>query len=128
MSRTKVGFTALILALLAHSIEEYAGKLWESFPPAGFVTGLVSSDRKLGFVVISSALIAFGFWCALFPVRQEWRSARAVVGTWALLLALNGLGHLAWTVWRGGYTPGVLTAPLLVAIAVYTVSVEPTSR
>ena len=44
MSRITVGFGALVAAQLAHSIEEYRGRLWESFPPAAFVSSLVSSN------------------------------------------------------------------------------------
>lgn len=119
MSRIKVAFGTLIVAQAAHSIEEYTGRLWESFPPARVVTGMVSSDRELGFVIINSALVAFGLWCALYPVRRAWPSAKWVVGLWVVLETINGVGHLAWTLRQGAYTPGVLTAPILVAVAVY---------
>jgi hypothetical protein len=119
MSRIQVAFSTLIATQAAHSIEEYTGRLWESFPPARVVTGLVSSDRELGFVVINTALIAVGLLCALFPVRQEWPSGHRLVGFWVGLETINGVGHLAWTLRQGGYTPGVLTAPILIAVAVY---------
>lgn len=119
MSGIKGAFSALIVVQAAHSIEEYGGRLWESFPPARVVTGLVSSDHELGFIIINSALVAFGLWCALFPVRRQWPSARSVTGSWVVVETINGLGHLAWTLRQGGYTPGVLTAPILVAVALY---------
>lgn len=115
----KVAFGALVLAQLAHSIEEYVGRLWESFPPARFLTGLVSSDREVGFVVMNIALVAFGLWCLSFPVRHEWRSASGFVWFWIVVEIINGISHPAWTVLQGGYTPGVLTAPILLAIALY---------
>ena len=46
MSRLQLTFGALILVQAAHSIEEYVGRLWESFPPTRFVTGLVSSNPE----------------------------------------------------------------------------------
>ena len=55
MSRFQLTFGALVLAQAAHSIEEYIGHLWKSFPPARFVTGLVSSNLERGFVVINLA-------------------------------------------------------------------------
>ena len=119
MSRIKVAFSALIFTQLAHSIEEYVGRLWESFPPARFLTGMISSDRELGFVVINSALVAFGLWCLLFPVRKEWPSAAGFIWFWIVLETINGVGHPAWTLRQGGYTPGVLTAPLLLVISLY---------
>ena len=119
MSRIKVAFGALIVAQIAHSAEEYVGRLWESFPPARFLTGLVSSDRQLGFIVLNCALAAFGLWCLLFPVRKEWQSATGFIWFWVVLETVNGVGHPAWTLRQGGYTPGVLTAPMLLAIALY---------
>jgi hypothetical protein len=119
MSRIKVAFSALIFTQLAHSIEEYVGRLWESFPPARFLTGMISSDRELGFVVINSALVAFGLWCLLFPIRKEWPSAAGFIWFWIVLETINGVGHPAWTLRQGGYTPGVLTAPLLLIISLY---------
>ena len=117
--RVKIAFGAFVLAQAAHSVEEYAGRLWESFPPARILTGLVSSHHELGFIVINTALVAFGLWCLLFPVRKEWPSATGLIWFWVALGILNGIGHPAWTLRRGGYTPGVLTAPILLAIALY---------
>ena len=119
MSHVKVAFSALVLAQFAHSTEEYVGRLWDSLPPARFLTGLVSSDRELGFIVINSALVAFGLWCLLFPVRKEWPSAARFIWFWIVLETINGIGHPVWTVRQGGYTPGVLTAPVLLVIALY---------
>jgi hypothetical protein len=119
MNRIKISFSALVFTQIAHSIEEYVGRLWESFPPARFLTGLVSSDRELGFVVINSALVAFGLWCLFFPVRKEWPSAAGFIWFWIVLETINGIGHPAWTLRQGGYTPGVLTAPILLVLALY---------
>lgn len=119
MSRIKVTFGALVVAQTAHSIEEYLGRLWESFPPAAVLTGLISSDRELGFLVINSALVAFGFWCLLWPVRRDWPSAPAFAWFWVLIETINGIGHPAWSLRQRAYTPGVLTAPILLALALY---------
>jgi hypothetical protein len=117
--RIKVGFGALVLAQIAHSIEEYIGRLWESFPPARFLTAMVSSDREVGFIVINGALVAFGLWCLAFPVRREWPSSARFVWLWVVLETINGVGHPLWTLRQGEYTPGVLTAPLLLVISLY---------
>ena len=122
MSRIKVAFGALVFTQIAHSIEEYVGRLWESFPPARFLTGMISSDRELGFIAINSALVAFGFWCLLFPVRRDWPSAARFIWFWIVIETINGVGHPAWTLREGGYTPGVLTAPILLLIALYLAS------
>lgn len=119
MSRLTVAFGALILAQAAHSVEEFVGRLWLSFPPAAFLSGLVSGDRELGFVMINAALVAFGIWCFLWPVRKQWSVAPRLAWVWIVIETINGVGHPAWSLRQGGYTPGVLTAPLLLGIAVY---------
>lgn len=79
---------------------------------------MVSDDRRLGFVVINVALVAFGVWCYLWPVSRRWRSATAVALGWGLVEFVNGVGHPLWAVRQGSYTPGVATAPVLLVLAV----------
>ncbi len=101
MTRTDSSFLVLVLGQGAHSIEEYVGRLYDVFPPARFVTGLVSSDRARGFLIINVALVSFGLWCFWWPLRRRWPSALALAWLW------------------GRYTPGVATAPLLLGSALY---------
>ena len=117
--RITFAFAALVLTEMAHSIEEYRGRLWESFPPAAFVSSLVSSNREFGFVAVNIALLSFGIWCLLWPVRKQWLSAAAFIWLWVSITVLNGIGHIAWSFRQGGYTPGVLTAPLLIVLGLY---------
>jgi hypothetical protein len=119
MSRIQTTFGALVLAQAAHSIEEYVGRLWDSFPPATFLTGLISSDRELGFIILNAALVGFGVWCLLWPVRRAWPSAAGLMWVWVVIETINGVGHPLWSLRQGGYTPGVLTAPILLVLALY---------
>ncbi len=119
MTRLQATFGALVLAQAAHSIEEYAGRLWESFPPARWLTGLLSTDLERGFVMINSALVGFGAWCFLWPVRKEWPSARTLLVVWVVIEVINGVGHPLWSLRQGSYTPGAATAPLLLVLAHY---------
>ena len=119
MSRIPATFAALVVAQAAHSIEEYLGELWESFPPATFLTGLISSDRRLAFVILNVALLAFGAWCLMWPVRRNWPSATALMWLWVVIETMNGVGHPLWSLRQGGYTPGVLTAPILLVLGLY---------
>ncbi len=107
------------MAQTAHSIEEYAGRLWESFPPARFVSGLISSDLERNFLLLNATLIAFGVWCLIWPVRRGWPVAQTLAWIWVTIEMLNGVGHTLWSFLRGGYTPGVATAPVLLLLAGY---------
>ena len=117
MNRLDGTFLALVTAQAAHSVEEYCGRLWEVFPPAAFITGLVSEDRQRGFIVINVALFVFGLWCFFWPVRHRWPIARLLVGVWITIEVINGIGHPLWTLRERGYTPGVATAPVLLILA-----------
>ena len=119
MSRFQLTFGALVFTQAAHSIEEYVEHLWESFPPARFLTSLVSSDLERGFVLLNVSLLAFGVWCFLWPVRRGWPVAVALAWLWAVIEIVNGIGHPLWSLREGGYTPGLATAPVLLVLALY---------
>ena len=118
MTRVQAGFGALVLVQAAHSAEEYLGKLWESFPPARALTRLVSQDLERGFLILNLALVAFGVWCFLGPVRKEWPSALPLAWGWVVIETINGIGHPLWALRQGGYVPGVATAPVLLFLAI----------
>jgi hypothetical protein len=119
MPRFRTAFGALILSQCAHSAEEYIGRLWESFPPARLVSGLVSADLERGFLLANLALVAFGLWCWLWPVRLGWRAAVPLAWAWVTLEIVNGIGHSLWALRQGAYTPGLATAPVLLVLATY---------
>jgi len=119
MTRFQAAFGALVLVQAAHSVEEYVGRLWESFPPARFLTSLISQDLERGFLVINVSLVGFGLWCWIWPVRRGWPSAVYLAWFWVAVQLINGIGHPLWTLRQGGYTPGVATAPVLLILAIY---------
>jgi hypothetical protein len=117
VTRFRLTFLALVIAQAAHSLEEYKGRLYESFLPARFVSGLISRDLQRGFLIFNVALVAVGVWCFWWPVRQHWAAAFGFVWVWISIELLNGIGHPTWSLMSGGYTPGVATAPLLLVLA-----------
>ena len=119
MTRLQTAFGALVLMQAAHSLEEYAGRLWESFRPARFVSGLISADLERGFIIANGLLVSFGLWCWLWPVRRGWQSAIPIAWAWVAIEFLNGVGHPLWTLRQVRYTPGVATAPALLILALY---------
>ena len=112
-------FGALVAAQAAHSVEEYIGRLWESFPPARFLVSLVSTNHERAFIVLNVALVAFGAWCWFWPVRRQWAVATSLMWLWVAIETINGIGHPLWSIREGGYTPGVATAPVLFVLAIY---------
>jgi hypothetical protein len=117
MDRLQLTFLAVIVAQAAHSLEEYRGRLYDVFPPARFVSGAITADRERGFVALNVLILAFGAWCWVWPRRRHWRIAIGLAWVWAVVEVLNGIGHSAWSLMRGGYTPGVATAPALLVLA-----------
>jgi hypothetical protein len=83
------------------------------------LTGLFSPHRELAFVILNALLVTFGFWCLFWPVRRSWPSARAFAWGWVALETINGIAHSVWSLRQGAYTPGVLTAPILLVLAAY---------
>ena len=110
-------FAALIGAQFLHSVEEYFTGLYDVFPPARFISGIFTSDLRLGFAAFNAALVALGVWCYARRVRPNHPNARSWVRFWAVLESANGAGHLILAANRGSYYPGVATAPLLLALA-----------
>lgn len=108
-----------MIAQAAHSIEEYAFRLYEVFAPARYVSGLISTDLRIGFITINVAFITFGFWCYAVPVRRAWSTAIPLMWFWALVEVLNGIGHPIVSIIKRSYIPGTATAPFLLLIALY---------
>src|SRR5262245_40413303 len=123
-SRVANTFGALVLAQAAHSTEESIGQLWASFPPARFVSGLVSTNLEHGFVFLNICIVAFGAWCYFWPVRGEWRIATPIIRVWSVVEMINGVVHPSWSILQGGYTPGVITAPILFVLALYLAKLQ----
>ena len=122
-SRVESAFGALIVAQAAHSMEEYIGQLWVSFPPARFVSGLVSSDLERGFLFLNICIVASGLWCYLWPVRRQWSIATSILWLWIVVETANGVVHTIWSVLQRGYTPGAVTAVSLFFLALYLATV-----
>ena len=114
---TRNAFLALILTQAGHSTEEYFARLYAVLAPARFVSGLLFGDPRIGFVIFNVSLAAFGLWCYFVPIRLARQSATALAWFWVVLEVLNGTAHIIWAMSVGGYRPGLITAPILVVIA-----------
>jgi hypothetical protein len=126
--RERLVFLCLILTQGAHSIEEYATGLYAVFPPARFVSSLISHNLAMGFLLVNAALVTFGLWCWAVPVRSRWPVAGAIVWFWTLLELGNGIGHLFLALSQRGYFPGIATAPFLLFFAGWLVVLQARQR
>ena len=118
-SRSRTAFGLLIAAQAVHSVEEYVFRLFDTFGPARWVSGLFSNDSATGFALANIGIVLLGLWCYLARVRTPHPGERAYAWFWTCLELANGMGHLVISGARGGYFPGVGTAPLLVAASTY---------
>ncbi len=109
-------FAGLIAAQAAHSVEEYAFRLYDVLAPARAVSDALGVERPLGFAIANAALVGFGLWCYFARIRPGRGSWRGFARLWGLLEVANGLGHGALSLAAGGYFPGLYTAPLLVLL------------
>lgn len=117
--RSRWAFLLLILTQAAHSVEEYAFRLYEVFAPARFLAGVLNDDPAFGFALGNAGLVLFGLWCYAARVRPDHPSAPLFAWSWAVLEFVNGIGHTALALSEGGYFPGVATAPLLLGASTY---------
>jgi hypothetical protein len=117
-TRSRSLFIVLILAQAGHALEEYAFRLYDVFAPARAVSSRVVEDPAAGFIIVNSCLLIFGLWCYLARVRRGHPSAKGWVWFWIVLELGNGVGHLVLALSRGGYFPGMITAPLLIVVSV----------
>ena len=118
-SRSRAAFLLLVLVQTMHSVEEYAFRLYDLLAPARFVSGLLGLERSAGFAIANAALVLFGLWCWFALVRRGRPPARAVAWAWAIVETANGLGHVWLALAAGGYFPGLVTAPLLIAVGLW---------
>lgn len=121
--KVHIAFLAIVILQGFHSIEEYVGQLWESFPPATFLCSLISDDLETGFLVINIGLFVVGMLVWGFVVRPNQPAAGFFIWFWIVIELINGVGHPIWSVMQNAYTPGLITAPLLFIAAVHLIRV-----
>jgi hypothetical protein len=114
MVRPRLAFL-LVLAQACHSVEEYRFALWLQLRPARLVSEALSVDPARGFLIANTALVLFGLWCWAVPLGRAWPVGRPLARGWAVVESANGLVHILLAALAGGYFPGLVTAPLLLA-------------
>jgi hypothetical protein len=117
-NRISILFLLLVLAHILHAIEEYFGKLWEIYTPAIFICNLISPDPEKGFFIINSVFIflSLGYWG--FSIRK---GSFSFIWVWIVLQTMNVTGHIVWTLYKGIYTPGIITAFIILVLIILLV-------
>jgi hypothetical protein len=123
----RISFLLIVLVQGLHSIEESIGKLWEVYPPATFLSGLVSANLKTGFIIINVGLfiILTLTWLTTFSKNY---STKALLWLWIILELINGIGHSFWAIIERSYVPGLATAPVLIILALYLARILTNSK
>jgi len=119
IKRIRIAFLLLILFQGFHSLEEYFAKLWEVLPPAAFISGLVSSDLRTGFMIINLGIFVFGVFSFFAATSPKHIRLPGLIWGWVIVETINGIGHPLWSLLTHRYVPGTVTAPLLAVTAVY---------
>jgi uncharacterized protein with HXXEE motif len=108
-----------MLTQALHAVEEYFGRLWEVYTPAKFVCNLVASDPRTGFIIINTAFISFSLFYWLVFIKSKQASIPGFIWFWIVLEIVNITGHFSWAIYKRDYTPGVVTAFLLLLLVIY---------
>jgi uncharacterized protein with HXXEE motif len=119
LTRIKMTFLILVLTQGLHSIEEYIGRLWEVYPPAKFLCGLIYKNHETGFLIINIGFFIFGLLCWFFTIRRNQLYAQGLIWCWIVMEIINVIGHVSWAISERAYVPGVATAPVLLVVALY---------
>ena len=118
-NKTKITFLILVLLQGLHSVEEYIGKLWDVFPPAKYLTNLFSENNEIGFLIANVGIFIIGILCWLLLYSKFESTISIIIWIFIVIEIINGIGHPVWSIYQKGYTPGVITAPLLLVTALY---------
>lgn len=116
--------TALLMMVAvqaAHSIEEYAFKMYELFPPMRFLYARTPELAKPAFAVSNAMLFLLGLASCWLLGRTREKTARAIIWIWVAIQLTNFTAHVVWAFLIGGYNPGLATAPLFVPLAAYLI-------
>ncbi len=117
--KCKLAFLGLVLLQALHSVEEYAFKFYEVFPPARLLDAILPGITRPGFIALNVALVVFGLWCYFRRVGPGATTAHRWAWVWVAIELYNGIAHPVWAAVARGYNPGLATAPLLLAVAAY---------
>ncbi len=126
--RIQFAYLAILLIQILHSVEEFATRMFDVFPPALIIDHYSPGLSQAIFVTFNSSLIvvmliAFFYWVK--PRRRGWR---LIVAMWVVGEAYNAVGHSLWSIWTRSYTPGLLTALALIPLVVWLIYLLRNSR
>ena len=114
-------FLLLIAAHFIHATEEYFGKLWDVYRPAIYICKQVSSDPRAGFLIINISFIFISLMFWKFVLLKGYSTTPGLIWFWILLQSVNVTGHIVWTIISKSYTPGIISALLILTILTFLI-------
>lgn len=106
-------FVLLGLAQLVHSQEE----IWTGFYKRWFVFTM----PRWVFLAFE---VLFSLFTIAYMVKPDLPLAEVLMPAFALVMFINGIGHIVWGLIAKSYVPGLITAPLFVAVfAIYYINI-----
>jgi hypothetical protein len=121
LARDRIGlaFLALVVLQAFHSVEEYAFKLYEVFPPMVYLYRDAPQLAQPAFIAFNIFLFVAGMICLFRWVWPGRRGAVLVVWIWIAGEAFNATVHVLWWIVAERYNPGLVTGILFVPIVIY---------
>ena len=101
-------FVLLGLIQLVHSQEE----IWTGFNKRWFVFTM----PRWAFITFE---VLFSIPIVAYIINPHLLFANVYVPVFALIMFINGIGHIVWGLVKKSYVPGLVTAPLFVAVFVF---------
>jgi len=102
----------MYMVLIVHQIEEYIYEFWEVFP----LYDMPKSVFIIFNVIVSIVLIPV--WVYLWHNRV-W--AINIARVFLVLMLLNGIWHIGWSIYLHQYMPGLITGITFIAVFVFFV-------
>lgn len=88
---------------LLHSQEE----VWTDFHKRWFVFTMPRWVFVLFESILSLGILLYLIWPTILPIRT-------ILPLFAIVMLINGIGHIIWGLIKKSYVPGLVTAPIFV--------------
>ncbi len=102
----------MYMVLIAHQIEEYIYELWEVFP--------LYDMSKSVFIIfnVTVSIVLILVWICLWH-NKSW--AINIARAFSILMILNGIWHIGWSIYLYQYMPGLITGIMFIVVFAFCI-------